>query len=150
MGFGRTGRDATAVLAVALTMGTMNVYMGGAAKLAASLAEEGSLPGWLARGVPRSVPRRPLAVIAAVGTALLVALVAGFTSTDDLVRATSACFVAVYVLALGSAVSILDGGGRLAAGAALALVLVVAVFLSYFLLVPVLAAIVALGVRRLS
>ena len=44
VGFGRAGRDATAVLAVALTMGTMNVYLGGAAKLAASLAEEGSLP----------------------------------------------------------------------------------------------------------
>src|SRR2546425_536932 len=28
VGFGRVGRDTTAVLAVALTMGTMNVYMG--------------------------------------------------------------------------------------------------------------------------
>ena len=35
VGFGRAGRDATAVLAVALTMGTMNVYVGGMAKLAA-------------------------------------------------------------------------------------------------------------------
>ena len=43
VGFGRAGRDATAVLAVALTMGTMNVYIGGAAKLAASLAHEGAL-----------------------------------------------------------------------------------------------------------
>ena len=32
------------MLAVALTMGTMNVYIGGAAKLAASLAQEGALP----------------------------------------------------------------------------------------------------------
>ncbi len=150
VGFGRAGRDATAVLAVALTMGTMNVYMGGAAKLAASLAEEGSLPVWLARGAPRSVPRRPLAVIAAVGTALLVALVAGLTGTDDLVRATSACFVAVYVLALASAVRILDSGARIAAAAALALILVVAVFSSFFLLVPVFAAVAALAVRRLS
>ena len=150
VGFGRAGRDATAVLAVALTMGTMNVYLGGAAKLAASLAQEGSLPVWLARGAPRSVPRRPLAVIAAVGTALLVALVVGFTGTDDLVRATSACFVAVYVLALASAVRILDGGAKLAAASAFALVIVVAVFSSYFLLVPVTAAVVALAVRRAS
>ena len=35
-GFGRTGRDATAVLAVTLTMGTMNVYTGSVAKLAAA------------------------------------------------------------------------------------------------------------------
>ena len=140
VGFGRVGRDATAVLAVALTMGTMNVYLGGAAKLAASLAEEGSLPGWLAGGPPRSVPRRPLALIAVLGAALLVALVAGISSTDDLVRATSACFVAVYVLALASAVKILAGGARLAAAIALALVLVVAVFSSFFLLVPAFAA----------
>src|SRR5206468_3755113 len=40
VGFGRAGGDATAVLAVALTMGTMNVYLGGAAKLAAALAAE--------------------------------------------------------------------------------------------------------------
>src|SRR5215471_7130529 len=31
VGFGRAGRDATALLAVALTMGTMNVYIAGAA-----------------------------------------------------------------------------------------------------------------------
>jgi amino acid efflux transporter len=150
VGFGRAGRDATAVLAVALTMGTMNVYLGGAAKLAASLAEEGSLPAWLGGGAPRSVPRRPLALIAALGAALLVALLAGISSTDDLVRATSACFVVVYVLALASAVRILDGGARTAAFAAFALVLVVAAFSSFFLLVPALAALVALAVRRAS
>ena len=48
VGFGRAGRDATAVLAVALTMGTMNVYLGGAAKLMASLAADRDLPPWLA------------------------------------------------------------------------------------------------------
>jgi amino acid efflux transporter len=79
-----------------------------------------------------------------------VALVAGLTGTDDLVRATSACFVAVYVLALASAVRILDGGAKVAAAIALALVFVVAVFSSFFLLVPVSAALVALAVRRAS
>ena len=150
VGFGRAGRDATAVLAVALTMGTMNVYIGGAAKLAASLAHEGALPRWIGGGTPRSVPRRPLALIAALGAAVLIALIAGFSGTDDLVRATSACFVAVYVLALGSAVRILDGRARTAAAFALALVLVVAAFSSFFLLAPAVAAAVALTVRRFS
>ena len=63
VGFGRAGRDATAVLAVALTMGTMNVYLGGAAKLGAALAVEGSLPAWFAGDAERSVPRRPLGAI---------------------------------------------------------------------------------------
>ena len=148
VGFGRAGRDATAVLAVALTMGTMNVYIGGAAKLAAALAEDGALPVWLAGGAPRSVPRRPLVPIALVGAALLGALVAGAGSTDDLVRATSACFVAVYLLALGSAMRILAGKLRAAAASAFLLIAVVAVFSAGFLLVPVAVAVLALALRR--
>ena len=66
VGFGRIGRDATTVLAVALTMGTMNVYMGGFSKLAASLANDGALPSWLGGDADRSVPRRPLVVLVAV------------------------------------------------------------------------------------
>ena len=58
VGFGRVGRDATAVLAVALTMGTMNVYMGGFSKLAASLANDGALPTLARR---RCLPQRPAA-----------------------------------------------------------------------------------------
>jgi amino acid efflux transporter len=148
VGFGRVGRDATAVLAVALTMGTMNVYMGGAAKLAASLAQDGSLPRWLAGDAERSVPRRPLALIALVGVVLLGGLVAGFSSTDDLVRATSACFIAVYVLATFSAIRILDGRVQVAAVLALALVVVLAVFSAWFLAVPAVAAVVSLGLHR--
>ncbi len=150
VGFGRAGRNATAVLAVALTMGTMNVYMGGSARLAAALAREGALPGWLGGGVPRSVPRRPLFVLGVLGSGLLFALAAGFGSTADLIRATSACFIAVYVLALASAVRILRGRIRVAAAVALSLVTVVAVFTSRFLLVPAAAAVVSLGFRRIA
>ena len=150
VGFGRAGRDATAVLAVALTMGTMNVYLGGAAKLAAALAEDGSLPRWLGAGRRRSIPRRPLCLIAALGTVLLAGLLAGFVGADTLVRATSACFVAVYVLALAAAVRILAGSARLVAATALAFVLVVVGFSSGFLLVPALVAVAAVPLRRLS
>src|SRR5437899_2450710 len=75
VGFGGAGRDATAVLAVALTMGTMNVYLGGAAKLAAALARDGALPRGVAGDDHHSVPRRPLVVMAAVGAVPLVGLV---------------------------------------------------------------------------
>ena len=148
VGFGRAGRDVTAVLAVALTMGTMNVYMGGSAKLAAALAHEGALPRWLGGDGHRSIPRRPLLVLAIVGGVLLLALGAGFSSAADLVRATSACFVSVYVLSLASAVRILAGWTRVAAGVSLALVACVAVFSSTFLLVPLAAAAVALTARQ--
>src|SRR5580765_3557567 len=150
VGFGRAGRDATAVLAVALTMGTMNVYMGGSAKLAAALAQEGALPRWLAGDAHRSIPRRPLLVLAFTGTFVLLALGAGFSNAADLVRATSACFVAVYLVSLASAVRILSGPIRVAAIASLALVAIVALFSELFLLVPLGAALVALGARRVS
>ena len=150
VGFGRIGRDATAVLAVALTMGTMNVYLGGSAKLAAALAEEGALPLWLAGDAHRSVPRRPLAVIAVVCIVLLGGLVAGISSTEDLVRATSACFIAVYVLAIGSAIRILRDRIRIAAFLALALTLALAVFSGWYLAVPLAVVVVALALRRAS
>ncbi len=148
VGFGRAGRDATAVLAVALTMGTMNVYLGAAAKLAASLAGERALPRWLAGDAERSVPRRPLAVIAPVVVVLLVGLAAGVGSTEDLVRATSALFIAVYVLALASAARILDGPVRTAAIFSLALSCVLGIFSGWFLVVPIVVAGLALAVRR--
>jgi amino acid efflux transporter len=148
VGFGSAGRDATAVLAVALTLGTMNVYVGGSARLAAALAQEGALPGWLGGDAHRSVPRRPLLALAVVCTGLLLALAAGVSSTADLIRATSACFIAVYVLALASAVRILHGRIRTAAAAAFVLVTIVAVFSSTFLLVPAAAAVLSLGIRR--
>ena len=147
VGFGRLGRDATAVLAVALTMGTMNVYTGAAAKLAAALASDGALPRWFAGGAVRSVPRRPLLALSVTGSFLLAGLAAGFASTGGLVRATSACFIAVYVLALAAAVRLLAARLRVAAGVALALVVVVAVFSSTFLVVPAFAAVVAVATR---
>jgi amino acid efflux transporter len=148
VGFGRIGRDATAVLAVALTMGTMNVYLGGAAKLGAALAQDGALPRWLAGDAHLSVPRRPLALIAAIGVIMLGALVAGVTSTEDLVRSTSACFIAVYVLAIGSAIRILTGRIRIAAAAALILTVVLGVFSARYLAVPAAVVVVTLALRR--
>ncbi len=136
VGLGSTGRDATAVLAVAMTMGTMNVYLGGAAKLAAALAAQGVLPSWLASGAERSVPHRPLGVLAGTGAALLALLAAGLMDPADLVRATSACFVVVYVLTLASATRILGGRARAIAAIALALVVVVTLFSGAFLAVP--------------
>ena len=95
----------------------------------------------------RSVPRRPLVLIAVPGVVLLGALVAGFSSTDALIRATSACFIGVYVLALLSAVRILEGATRMMAASTFVLVVVLAGFSGWYLAVPVVAAVAALGVR---
>jgi amino acid efflux transporter len=147
-GFGRAGRDATAVLAVALTMGTMNVYIGSTAKLTAALAVERAVPAWLGGDATRSIPRRPLLALALTGALLLGGLAEGVGTTSDFVRATSACFVAVYVLALAAAVRILPGGQRLAAAVALGSICVVGVFSAWYLAVPAVAAGVALVRQR--
>ena len=137
VGLGSWGRDATAVLAVALTLGTMNVYIAGASKLAAAGALSGSLPAWLSGDARQSVPRRPLFVDAVCGLAILMSLIAGFANVDDLVRATSACFVAVYVAVSVSAVRILEGAPRAAALVCATLSIGVAAFAGWYLLVPI-------------
>ena len=102
-GLGAPGRTVTAALAVLLTMGTMNTYVAAATKLAGALAEDGAAPAAFAR------PTTALACLAAVATALLIPLAADVISADALVRACSACFVAVYVLATAAGVRLLDG-----------------------------------------
>jgi amino acid efflux transporter len=148
VGFGRAGRDATAVLAVALTMGTMNVYVGATAKLAAALAEDGALPRWFAGDSARTIPRRPLYVYVPIALTGIVLVLAGVVTTSGLVRGTSACFISVYVLALLSAVRILDGRVRIAAAVSLSLSIVIAAFSAWYLIVPVVAGVAALVLGR--
>ena len=144
VGFGRVGRDVTAVLAVALTMGTMNVYMGGGAKLASALADAGAVPRWLKDLNNRSVPLRPLAAFATVGVVLLTALALGWLNVTELIRATSSLFVGVYVLAIASAVRILRGKVRAAALAAVIMVTIIAFFSGWYIAVPAAVAILSL------
>jgi amino acid efflux transporter len=142
-GLGSTGRTITAALAVLLTMGAMNAYVAAAVKLAGALAEDGSAPAALA------CPGRALALIATVGAVLLAPLGAELVSLEGLVRATSACFVAVYVTATASGVRLLGGAPRRSAAVALAAVVVVLAFSGPYLLVPaVLAAAVLLATLR--
>ena len=150
VGFGRAGRDATAVLAVALTMGTMNVYIGGMAKLAASLASEGASARLARRrrAAQRSRGGRSTCTRRSRCSCSWRCSSRASASTADLVRATSACFIAVYVLALLSAVRILDGRVRIAAACSLVLSAALAIFSAAFLAVPVVAAVVAVVLRR--
>jgi amino acid efflux transporter len=142
-GLGATGRTVTAALAVLLTMGAMNAYVAAATKLACALAREGSAPAALAR------PGRALAVIAAVGGVLLAPLGTELLSLEGLVRATSASFVAVYVIATAAGVRLLTGAGRASAGVAFAAVALVLAFSGPYLLVPAAVAAGALLAGRI-
>jgi amino acid efflux transporter len=148
VGFGHAGRDATAVLAVTLTVGTMNVYTGSVAKLAAALGRDGTLPAWVGGDAERSIPRRPLLALLVLAALFLAALAAGVSGTSDLIRASSACFIAVYVFSLASALRLLDGLLRAAAGISLLSICVVGVFSGVYLAVPAATALLVLGLRR--
>jgi amino acid efflux transporter len=139
-GLGAPGRTATAVLAVLLTMGSMNAYVAGATKLAGALAAEGTAPAAFAR------PQRTVALLALLGAILLAPLAAGLLDVDALIRACGASFVAVYVISTAAGARILDGGARRAAAVAFAAVTVVFAFSGPFLLVP--AAIAAAVLAR--
>ena len=61
LGFGEAARPVTTVVAVLLSVGAMNAYFAGGARLGAALARDGSLPTWLARGSHRRRGAAPLA-----------------------------------------------------------------------------------------
>jgi amino acid efflux transporter len=141
-GLGAPGRVVTAVAAVLLTTGPINVYVAGATRLAGAMAAERSMPDWMAR------PRAPLTVIGGVSAVILVLLAVGVADVQPLVRATSACFVAVYVAATAAGARLLDGRLRVVAAASFALVVVVLAFSGAYLAVP--AAVAALAVAAVS
>ena len=142
-GLGAPGRTATAVLAVMLTIGTMNAYVAAAVQLSGALAREG--------GSARRLGRPPVALgaLAAVSAALLALLAADVLGTEDLVHASGAAFVAVYVSATAAGVRLLRGAARWASAIAFAAVVVIFAFAGAFVAVPAAIGLAVLaGTRR--
>ncbi len=111
LGIGPLARPATAVVAVLLTVGTMNTFFAGAAKLGAALARDGALPGWFAEGSSAgAVPRRSLLIVGGGAlVSLTVTAVAGLDLTATMLLATSS-FTLVYLLGSAAAVRLLPPG----------------------------------------
>lgn len=142
-GLGGSAKVLAAVVAIVLTLGTMNAYVAGGAKLGAALGRDGALPGWLTRGSgPGEVPRRSLAVIAGLSLAGLGFLAVTGDDVHPLLLATTSCVVAVYVVATAAAVRLLDRGsvGRRTAVVAFAFVLVLVAVTGWYLIWPALLA----------
>ena len=100
-------------------------------KLAGALADEGEAPKMLAR------PKNALGMFALVAATLLTPLAIDVLSLDELIRATNASFIAVYVTATAAGVRLLSGAARAAAGIAFAVVLAVFAFSGWFVLLPI-------------
>jgi amino acid efflux transporter len=115
IGVGEAARPAMTVVALLLTIATINTYFAGAAEMGASLARDGSLPAYLAvRAGPGAVPRRSLAVVALTGLATTGLLAVLGRDTDATLLLTTATFALVYLAGTAAAVVLLDGWGRVA------------------------------------
>jgi amino acid efflux transporter len=130
-GIGGAAGGLATVAALLLTLGTMNAYFAGAAKLGAALGRDGALPAWFAHGSETGgVPRRSLAVLAALAGGALVATVLAGVGPKPLVLVTSGCFVLVYALGAAAAMKLLPRGGFAHRCACIALVAVAALFVT--------------------
>lgn len=119
-GLGGPTRAIAAVAAVILTLGVLNPYWAGAAKLGAALGRDGAMPAWLSRGSQAGeVPRRSLLTLA--GLTLAAVWVVGLTGVDTspLLLATNGLLLTVYAIGTAAAIRLLPsrGVGRAASAA---------------------------------
>ena len=124
-GLGGQVRAVAAVVAVVITLGTMNAYVASASRLGAALGRDGALPRWLASGSRAGeVPRPSLAAVAAQTGLVLAVVAGGGLDARPLVLATTSCIAAVYAAGCAAGVRLLPrrSPGRRAAGLALLLV----------------------------
>jgi amino acid efflux transporter len=119
LGFGEAARPVITVVAVLLSVGAINAYFAGGARLGAALARDGSLPAWLAHGsTAGEVPRRSLAVVGLGGlTSLAVITVGGFSLNAPLLM-TTGTFTLVYAVGTAAALRLLPRGTWVRRGAA--------------------------------
>lgn len=112
-GLGGQVRVVTAVVAILLTVGAMNAYFAGGARLGAALARDGALPAYLSAGSGAGeVPRRSLAVIAVQSVLWLFAGEVLHLGLTPLMLLATGCFTLVYVLGTAAAVRLLPRGSR--------------------------------------
>lgn len=123
LGFGEPARGVTTVIAVLLSLGAMNAYFAGSARLGAALGRDGSLPVWFARGSSAGeVPRRSLLVVAGGSFAtLLVVTITGVAVERTMFLVTGA-FAIVYVVGTAAALRLLPRGTWVHRGALVAFV----------------------------
>ncbi|QCD58756.1 APC family permease [Streptomyces hawaiiensis] len=138
-GLGGNARMLAAVAALLLTLGAMNAYFAGAAKLGAALSRDGALPAWLTRGSRvGEVPRRSLGIVSSLALLTLAIVTVAGLGARPLVLLTTGSFVAVYAVGVAAAMRLLPkrGKARTAAVAALAAVVIMLLMSGRYLLWP--------------
>ncbi|MFI9809166.1 APC family permease [Streptomyces sp. NPDC052301] len=151
LGLGGGVHALAAAAAVLLTLGTMNAYFAGAAKLGAALGRDGALPLWFSQGSSvGEVPRRSLAVVSGLSYLALAATTAAAVGPRPLVLLTTGSFVTVYALGTAAALRLLPRGAlpHRSALVALVAVAVLLVMTGWYLLWPLMVTAGALGYLR--
>jgi amino acid efflux transporter len=141
VGVGEVARPVMTVVALLLTVGTMNSYFAGAARLGAALARERSLPTWLDQS---GEPRRALIVVAMTGLGTLGVMAVTRAGTERTLLVTTGTFSVAYLVATGAAVKLLPrrSWGWIAAVVSVLASLGLVVATGWAVLVPVLIGLV--------
>ncbi|WP_341318579.1 amino acid permease [Paraburkholderia sp. IMGN_8] len=151
LGLGGKVQILAAAAALLLTLGTMNAYFAGAAKLGAALGRDGALPAWLAAGSRAGdVPRRSLGVVAGLSVLALGCVALTGVGPRPLVLLTTGSFVTVYALGTAAALRLLPRGSWAQRCARVALVAVVGLCVAtgWYLLWPLVMTACALAYLR--
>lgn len=121
LGFGEPARGATTVVAVLLSLGAMNAYFAGSARLGAALGRDGSLPAWFARGsTAGEVPRRSLVVVTGGALATLVGVAVSGVAVERTMLLVTGAFSLVYVVGTAAAIRLLPRGSWVRRGSMVA------------------------------
>lgn len=121
LGFGEPARGVTTVVAVLLSLGAMNAYFAGSARLGAALGRDGSLPEWFARGSSAGeVPRRSLAVVTAGSMLTLLGVALTGVAIERTMLLVTGAFALVYVVGTAAALRLLPRGTWVRRGAMVA------------------------------
>ncbi|HEU5037818.1 MAG TPA: amino acid permease [Nocardioides sp.] len=111
LGFGEPARAVTTVVAVLLSLGAMNAYFAGSARLGGALGRDGSLPAWFAHGSSAGqVPRRSLVVVTAGALGTLVAIAVSGIAIERTMLLVTGAFSIVYLVGTAAAIRLLPRG----------------------------------------
>jgi amino acid efflux transporter len=111
LGFGPGARPVTTVVAGLLSVGAMNAYFAGSARLGAALGRDGSLPAWFAHGSEAgSIPRRSMLVVTGLSLATLAFVAVSGSKLESTLLLVTGAFTLVYVVGTAAAIRLLPRG----------------------------------------
>ena len=147
-GAGSSAGQLTAVIALLLSLGTVNAFIATTSRLGYALARDGVFPAALAKVTPGGVPLTAvLAVGGCAGAGLVVTYLAHW-GPETLLVVPNSLVIVTYIVGMAAGVRLLSGKQRLLALFAGLLCLVLVPFSGGVFVIPVVVALLALAYHR--